>query len=592
MRRTIRTVTASALLALCAGIPILAAGPACAQVAPDPVGDWHGALPTPIGELTLVLSVARRPDGSLNAQLESRDQAPGTKFPATSISVTGEELAFDISSLHASFKGRWIAAEQAWQGTFSQGADLPLKLVKGAPPPRPVIAGMEGLWNGKVTRNGVDLRMILRIRTTPVGTVIMLDSPDQLANGLPVRDFSRDGRKVGFRIGASGAEAAAISPRFEGLLSEDGQTLSGRWSAPNQPTLDLAFVRSTQSADRQPPARPQTPKPPFPYKAEEVAFDNPAAAGVHLAGTLTLPEGAGPFPAAILITGSGQQDRDETIMGHKPFAVIADALTRRGIAVLRVDDRGVGKSTGPFANATSADFATDSNAAFAYLRTRKDIRPDAIGFIGHSEGGLIGPIAMADNSQVAFLVMLAGPGTALDRLLLTQRRLLGATMGQSEAEMNRAEPVMAALFKAVASGNSYEEGLAAARAVLTPEAMTAIGAPPGMDKEMLLRQVASPWFRYFFRYDPTPNLRRITVPVLALNGSLDRQVPPAENLAAIKAALKDNRDVTAAELPGLNHLFQTAKTGAIGEYAEIEETIAPAVLDRMASWINARFGKK
>jgi fermentation-respiration switch protein FrsA (DUF1100 family) len=321
-----------------------------------------------------------------------------------------------------------------------------------------------------------------------------------------------------------------------------------------------------------------------------VAFDNPVQSGVHLAGTLTLPQGKGPFPAAILITGSGPQDRDETLLGHQPFWVIADYLSRRGIAVLRVDDRGTAKSTGDFAKATSADFATDANAAFAFLKTRKDVRQNAIGFIGHSEGGMIGPIAMATNKQAAFLVMMAGPGTALDQLMLSQRRLIGASMGQSEAEMNRAEPVMATLFKAVASGATYEDGLAAARAVLTPEAMTTLGMPAGASKEIIVAQVASPWFRYFLRYDPAPNLRAIRVPVLAMNGSLDRQVPPTENLAAIKAALKDDKDVTIVELPGLNHLFQTAKTGAVGEYAEIEETVAPIALDRMATWIEARFG--
>lgn len=323
-----------------------------------------------------------------------------------------------------------------------------------------------------------------------------------------------------------------------------------------------------------------------------MAFDNPVESGVHLAGTLTLPAGKGPFPAAILITGSGQQDRDETILGHKPFAVIADYLTRHGIAVLRVDDRGMGKSTGDVSSATSADFATDSNAAFAFLRTRGEIRRDAIGFIGHSEGGMIGPIAMTTNKDVAFLIMLAGPGTATGQLMLSQRRAIGLSIGQSEAQIDRAEPVMASLFKAVASGASLEEGKAAVRALLTPDAMAAIGARPGTDPQLIMSQFSSPWFRYFFQYDPALNLRLIRVPVLAMNGSLDRQVLPAENLAAIKAALKDDRDVTIVELPGLNHLFQTAKTGAVGEYADIEETVAPLALDQMANWINARFGRR
>jgi pimeloyl-ACP methyl ester carboxylesterase len=531
------------------------------------------------------MTVGRNADGSLKAELESPDQAPGAKMTATSISVDGDQLAFAVSSIGVSFKGNWVAADQAWSGTFTQGGDLPLKLTKGLPPAKPAVAGLDGVWTGAITRNAATLRLILRIRTTPQGTVALLDSPDQLANGLPVQDLKHDGQKVSFKLNLAGQS-------YEGTLSADGASIAGTWTVPGQPAASVNFARSQATAERTLPKRPQMPVAPFPYTVEDVAFDNPAARGVHLAGTLTLPHGNGPFPAAIMITGSGQQDRDETLLGHKPFWVIADYLSRRGIAVLRVDDRGVGKSTGEVAKATSADFATDSNAAFAYLRTRKDIQPTAIGFIGHSEGGMIGPIAMATNKDVAFLVMMAGPGTALDQLMVSQRRLIGVTQGVSEADLNRSEPVMAAVFKAIATGKTSEEGLAAARAVLTPEAMTRLGLPPTTDPQIILAQVGNPWFRYFLQYDPAPNLRAIKVPVLALNGSLDRQVPPGENLAAIKAALKGNKDVTIIELPGLNHLFQTAKTGGVGEYDQIEETVAPAALDQMASWINARFGKK
>jgi fermentation-respiration switch protein FrsA (DUF1100 family) len=556
---------------------------AFAQAAPDPVGDWHGALQTPQGTITLGITVSRAPDGSLKAAVENADQGPGNWVPMSSIAVKDGSLTFAVASVGASFKGAWVPAEQSWNGIFNQGADMQLKLVKGPPPARPVVAGLDGTWNGTITRNAATLRLILHISTTPQGTLILLDSPDQLANSVPVQSLTRDGQKVSFKLVVNGAS-------YAGTLSADNMHIAGIWNVPNRPDAPVEFTRSQAAAERMPPKRPQTPQPPFPYTAEDVSFDNPEQSGVHLAGTLTLPSGKGPFPAAILITGSGPQDRDETLLGHKPFWVIADYLSRRGIAVLRVDDRGTAKSTGDFAKATSADFATDANAAFAYLKTRKDVRQTAIGFIGHSEGGMVGPIAMATNKQAAFLVMMAGPGTALDQLMLSQRRLIGAAMGQSEAEMARTEPVMAALFRAIASGATYEDGLAAARAVLTPEAMATLGVPPTASKDLILAQISTPWFRYFLRYDPAPNLRAIRVPVLAMNGSLDRQVPPVENLAAIKAALKGDKDVTIVELPGLNHLFQTAKTGAVGEYAEIEETVAPIALDRMATWINARFG--
>ena len=581
-----RLLASTFLLAVTSPLPAAAHLQAQAQTsAPDAVGTWHGTLKTPAGELMLVLYVSRAPDGALTAELESPDQAPGQKIPVSTIKAEGDSLHLAAPSIHAAFTGHWNAGKQAWDGAFTQGADLPLTLTKGPAPAKAIVAGLDGTWRGKISRNGVDLRLVLRIHSTPQGTAVLLDSPDQLANGMPVQNLTRDSQKVTFRLDVVGAS-------YEGVLSADLRRLTGTWQGPSQLAAPVEFVREENAAASAAPKHPQTPQPPYPYRAEDVAFDNPVEKGVHLAGTLTLPAGKGPFPAAVLITGSGQQDRDETLLGHKPFAVIADYLTRHGIAVLRVDDRGIGGSTGEVKTATSADFATDANAAFAFLKSHHEIRGDAIGFIGHSEGGMIGPIAMATNKDVAFLIMLAGPGAPTQELLLAQRRAVSRSTGSSAADVARSEAVMASLFKALASGTSFEEGLAAARAVLTPEALTAIGAPPGSDPQAILATMGTPWFRYFFQYDPATNLRRIKVPVLAVNGSLDQQVLPAQNLAAIRNALKDDRDVTIVELPGLNHLFQTAKTGAPGEYADIEETFSPVALERMASWINARFGAR
>lgn len=579
LRQAIATV--AALLAVSLSTPALAAA------APDPVGEWHGVIAAPTGDVMMGLSITRGEDGALKGAIENSDQNPGDKAAFREIAFKDGRLTFTVERVPATYEGDWDEASQQWKGTLTQGQAIPLNWAKGAPPAKPVIAGMDGVWEGVVERNGARLRQAMRIATGARGTNILYDSPDQMAVGLPVGDLVRDGQKVRFSI----MRGAGI---FEGALSADNSELAGTWTFPtlNQPAMAMTLKRTQATASREPPKRPQTPKAPFPYRVEEVAFDNPAFASVHLAGSLTLPQGKGPFPAAILITGSGAQDRDETMVGHKPFAVIADYFTRRGVAVLRFDDRGVGKSTGDYAAATSADLATDANAAFAYLRTRSDIRRDAIGFIGHSEGGMIGPIAMAANKDVAYLVMLAGPGTALDKLMLSQRRLLGSQMGMSEAEMNRAEPVMAAMFKAIATAETPQAGYDAAMAVLTPEAKTAIGLPPATDGALVVKQVSGPWFTYFLRYDPVPNLSRITVPVLALSGSLDRQVPPNENLPAIREALKANKDVTIVELPSLNHLLQTAKTGGVGEYFSIEETVAPVALETMAEWINKRFGGK
>jgi pimeloyl-ACP methyl ester carboxylesterase len=289
-----------------------------------------------------------------------------------------------------------------------------------------------------------------------------------------------------------------------------------------------------------------------------------------------------------LITGSGPEDRDETIFGHKPFAVIADHLTRAGIAVLRYDDRGTAASTGAYAGATSADFATDANAAFAFLRARPEIDRRAIGFIGHSEGGMIGPLAGRANSDIAFFVLLAGPGVRIPQLMEAQRRAIGHSQGVSDADLARTVPVQNAFFAAAASEGTTDEVAARLRAALTDDMLRAAGLPL-TQRDLLARQASEPWFRYFARYDPAPALAAIHVPVLAINGSLDEQVVARENLAGIRAALAGNRDVTVRELPGLNHMFQTARTGSPGEYNDIEESVAPAALDLMSGWIRARF---
>jgi len=577
------TILRHLAFALAALLGLAGANPAWAQAQPEIVGNWHGTLQTPRGPVILVLYVTQGEDGALKAQVENANQAPGQMADVTSIAATDGHLSWKIDRIGASFEGDWAAAEQEWRGTFNQGLELSLAFAKGLPPPLPVIEGLDGRWEGTAKLNSATLRQVLRINTGERGTVMLYDSPDQMASGIPLENFARDGRAVSFSV-MNGVST------FNGTLSDDMTQLAGTFTTSvNDSVAQVTLTRAQGEAERRPPNRPQTPHEPFPYTVEEVAFDNPVQAGVRLAGSLTLPDGKGPFPAAVLITGSGAQDRDETLLGHKPFAVIADHLTRHGIAVLRYDDRGVGKSTGDYAAATSADLATDANAAAAYLASRPDIRHDAIGFIGHSEGGMIGPIAMADNDKAAFLVMLAGPGTALDKLMLSQRRLIGSQMGLSEQELDRAEPVMAAVFRAIADADTPEAGKAAARAVLTPEALAQIGLPAGTGPDIVVNQVTGPWFSYFLKYDPAPNLARIAVPVLALNGSLDRQVPPQENLAAIRAATAGNPDITIVELPGLNHLFQTARTGGVGEYADIEETVAPVALDTMTEWLVQRF---
>lgn len=575
-----RAARGAGLLAIAAFLALALFAPA-AHAEESWTGDWHGTIATPTGGLRLILTIRTGAGGALSAELESIDQAPGQKIPVIPIAIANGRMTFSIPAIGATYDGAWQGETNRFHGIFHQGADVPLDFERGAGAANPVVAGLDGRWQGSINRNGVDLRLILRISTGIHGTIASLDSPDQMAMGVPIAGLAREGRTVSFNI-------PVTSSHYDGLLALDGSRIDGIWRRQGYPDAVVDFVRAEQGAAGRPRLRPQTPRPPFPYRSEEVHFANPRGAGVTLAGTLTLPDGHGPFAAAILITGSGPQDRDETLLGHKPFAVLADFLTRHGIAVLRYDDRGVAGSTGTQAGATSADFATDANAAFAYLRTRREIAPGAIGFVGHSEGGMIGPLAAMDNQQVGFLVLMAGPGTDIPSLMEAQRRAIGQSMGVSAAELDRTAPVEATLFSISASDRSDADARAAARAALSDDVLTAAGIPPAQ-RDAMIERVMDPWFRYFARYDPAPALRRIRVPVLAINGSLDRQVVPAANLAAIRAALAQDRDVTITELPGLNHLFQTAHTGGVGEYADIEETMAPSALATIAEWINHRF---
>jgi hypothetical protein len=557
---------------------LAAALPAHAQV--TVVGDWHGVLQSPIGPMTLVVTIGDDGGGALRGEFGSPDQGPG-RIPLSTITASDGRLAFTIKAAQISYEGQWVEAEQHWSGTFIQGAKIPMTFTRGLPPARAVVEGLDGAWQGVVTRNGVSLRLVLRVATTDRGTIAIFDSPDLGAVGLPVAGFARRHQDVGFSVPASGA-------RFAGTLAADGVRLNGTWTVPGQPDVEIAFVRTTTSAARQARIRPQTPKPPFPYRTEDVTFTNPATEGVTLAGTLSLPQGNGPFPAAILITGSGPQDRDETIFGHKPFAVLADHLARHGVAVLRYDDRGVGRSTGAFSTATSADFAADARAAVRLLLTRPEVKPNGIGLIGHSEGGIVAQIAAVNDADLRFVIMLAGPGTDMMQLAESQERLLGLSQGASEEDLTRMAPVMRKAFDAVANSTSADDARVRVRAVLTAEALATMKAPESR-REVMVQQMANDWTRYLLQFKPAEFLSRIHVPFLALNGALDHQVPADENLAAIKAALVRNPDVTIRKLDRLNHLFQTARTGAIGEYADITETIAPVVLQIVTDWIAARF---
>lgn len=346
--------------------------------------------------------------------------------------------------------------------------------------------------------------------------------------------------------------------------------------------------------------RPQTPKPPFPYDIREAAFRN-TNDGVDLAGTLTLPQGAGPWPAVVLVSGSGQQDRDETLFYHKPFLVLADALSRAGIAVLRYDDRGVGGSGGDPTNATSVDFARDAEAAIDWLKERPDIDPARIGVVGHSEGGLVAALLAARRTDLAGIVMLAGPGVDGGRILVSQWEFMFKLVGPGGADLIRRPRITQdAMIDAVrGSDESTDPATLAARirADLADEIEKADDAAKAqLDAAVAdgLRRLMVPWYRFFIGHDPATALAKITCPVLAIIGEKDFQVDPALNLPAIRQALAagGNTDATVEELPGLNHLFQTCTTGAMSEYDQIEETLAPVAIATVRDWLVKRLGAK
>ena len=568
-------------------LPILlvasAAGPASARDDAKLAGDWEGLLKVNAAvELRLVLRVKAAGGGALTATFESPDQ--GTlSLPADPLTYKDRAVTFAVKGNGGTFAGTLDDAGGEIAGEWTQGPSrLPLmwRRVKSAPAPAEV-------WEGPIKLPaGLELRFILRV-TRPEGGPIRAtaDSPDQASNGLKVDRIAIEQGTLTFTM-------KALKVEYTGAIDPTGTEAKGDF-VQNGIKLPLTLRKVAKATESR---RPQVPEKPYPYREEEVAYANEAV-GIKLAGTLTIPEGAGPFPAVLLITGSGAQDRDESLLGHKPFLVLADHLTRRGIAVLRVDDRGVGGSTGETMTSTSEDFAGDALAGVAYLKSRKEVDPGKIGLIGHSEGGIVAPMAAARSGDVAFLVLMAGTGMDGEQILERQRTLILKAAGAGDGEVERQNAIGRKMV-AVVKAERDPEAAAAKLKALTREALDAlpegrreaIGDASAADPAVAM--LNSPWFRFFLTYDPRPALAKVKCPVLAINGEKDLQVPPAANLAAIAEALKagGNERVTVKELKGLNHLFQTSATGSPSEYARIEETIAPEALETISAWIKAQVG--
>jgi len=442
--------------------------------------------------------------------------------------------------------------------------------------------GIVGTWLGTLDVGAMKLRLAFHIAANAQGGFTStFDSLDQNANGLAVQETTFADNKLHLNM-------PGVRAQYDGTLN--GDQITGTFTQGAAIPLNLKRVDKIEG-----PNRPQEPKAPFPYDSEEVSYENK---GIHLAGTLTMPRGPGPFPAALMITGSGPQDRDESLFGHKAFWVIADFLTRRGIAVLRLDDRGVGKSTGSSMQATLEDMAGDVLAGVAFLGTHKGIDGKRIGVIGHSEGGMVGPLAASRSSNIAFVVMLAGLGVSFQQAVdshQSQAELLMRQAGAAQHAIDwnnaiqdmifrvlRAEPdANAALAKMKAELDKMKAGLPEdeRKAMESPNAVAAVNRN--------FASVVTPEMRTILLFEPGEVLRKVKVPVLAMNGSRDLQVFAKQNLPAIATALAEggNSDFTVTVLPGLNHLFQKCDKCTVGEYGELEETFSPSALTVMGNWL-------
>lgn len=447
---------------------------------------------------------------------------------------------------------------------------------------------VEGNWLATLEIGETKLRLVLKIKKSENGYTAKLDSLDQGASDLAIDSIALESNKLNF-------SAAAYGFSYAGTLNEAGDEIAGDFKqGPNE--LPLVFKRTAEAPKL---SRPQDPKKPYPYDEEEVSYRNEKD-NVKIAGTLTIPRGGAKYPAVLLITGSGSQDRNETVAGHRPFLVMADYLTRNGIAVLRVDDRGIGGTDMGSLSATSENFAEDVLAGVNFLKQRKEIDPKMIGLIGHSEGGMIAPMVATRTNDVSFIVLLAGLGQTGENVIYAQNDLIQKAQGthpDTIRHINALNKKINAIVKTETDAKRIEqrinEEITAYEASLT-DLQKKLFEPIVPSTKAFMPVYKSPWYRYFITFDPAPVLKNVRVPVLALNGEHDLQVPWKENLDLIAAGLKagGNKDVTVKAYPKLNHLFQTSETGSLSEYMKIEETMSPEVLKTMSDWILSKTTQK
>ena len=444
---------------------------------------------------------------------------------------------------------------------------------------------LDGFWVGTLDISGQKLRLVFNIKQKSEGVyTAFLDSPDQGSYYLPVDTVTFDSNRIHI-------VAVSLDVVIDGEYIADSNRIECEFVQ-----FGRALPLILEKTDTAPTVnRPQNPVPPFTYNVEEVTFEN-SSAGIKLAGTLTIPDTESRYPAVVMITGSGAQDRDETIFGHKPFWVIADYLTRKGIAVLRYDDRGFGKSTGDYATATSEDFASDVLAAVTYLKQHNKIDAKQIGLVGHSEGAIIAPMVAAQNFEIAFAVLLAASGVIGEEILYEQTELINKANGVSDFLINWNRSMQIEFFNTLKTESDPDSARTKIRAMmidkvnmLTDEEKQTLG----LTEQIVTSQIesfTSLWFKAFLTYDPIPTLQRVSCPLLVLYGELDLQTPPEQNAGAVEQALKEagHSDFSIRILPGKNHLFQTAAVGSPKVYGMITETFSPEALELISGWILER----
>ncbi len=443
-----------------------------------------------------------------------------------------------------------------------------------------------GSWEGEMNV-GQKVRLVFRVKQADGKLSATMDSPDQGVTGIPVANTSMSGDSVLFDLSNAGIQ-------YAGLLKDN--EIKGVWKQGGM-KLPLVMKRTAKPTEL---SRPQTPKPPYGYLSEDVTFKN-ADGSISYGATITIPAGGKTYPAVLLISGSGPQNRDEELMGHKPFAVIADYLTKKGYVVLRVDDRGVAQTTGDRKKATSADFAKDAHAAIDYLKTRKEVNTKKIGMMGHSEGGMIAPMVAAERKDIDFIVLMAGPGVKIYELMEDQSAAVMQAGGVGENVVAEYRKLYRGIEQSIISASTGEEAqnkmiqvTTAWKSTASKEAIALVDIADFESEKKFVNEFMKiyhdAWFNYFLKYDPQPTLQKLSCKVLALNGEKDLQVLPKSNLEGIKQSLAKSKtkQYDVKELPGLNHLFQTCNKCTVQEYGTLEETISPLALQTVSDWLDKR----